>query len=139
MSVEATYAALRSRLGSTGLPVHDSAVVNDQDELVPGTYFILFAPLPSDREERYGQGPSMGSTADFDVDVRVVGATHSALLKAVDRLRAAFLGHRLVVPGRTCTPARIEAGKAELDRSIKPGLWVCDTGVLFTSRPGGSG
>jgi hypothetical protein len=139
MTVEATYAALKSRLETTGLPVHDSAVVNDQDELIPGTYFILFAPLPSDREERYAQGPSLSSTGDFDVDVRVVGSTHTALLKAVDRLRTAFVGHRLVVSGRSCTPARVEMGKAELDRSIKPGLWVCDTGILFTSRPGGSG
>lgn len=138
MTVEATYAALRSRLESTGLPVHDSALVTAQDELVVATYYILFAPLPSGREERYAQGPSLDSTDDFDVDVRVVGATHRALLQAVDRLRAAFLGHRLVVSGRTCSPARVETGRAELDRSIKPGLRVCDTGILFTSRPGGS-
>lgn len=138
MTVEAVYTALKARLETTGLPVHDSAVVNDDDELVEATYYILFAPLPSDREERYAQGPSLDSTGDFDVDVRVVGATHTALLKAVDRLRTAFVGHRLVVSGRSCTPARVEMGKAELDRSIKPGLWVCDTGIMFTSRPGGS-
>lgn len=138
MTVESTYAALKSRLVTTGIPVHDSALVSDQDELVVATYYILFAPLPDDREERYAQGPSLDSAGDFDVDVRVVGATLSALLKAVDRLRGAFLGHRLVVAGRSCSPARVETGKAELDRSIKPGLWVCDTGILFTSRPGGS-
>lgn len=138
MTVEAVYTALKARLETTGLPVHYSAVVNDDDELVEATYYILFAPLPSDREERYAQGPSLDSTGDFDVDVRVVGATHTALLKAVDRLRTAFVGHRLVVSGRSCTPARVEMGKAELDRSIKPGLWVCDTGIMFTSRPGGS-
>lgn len=138
MTVEATYSALRARLETAGLPVHDSAVVTDQDELVVATYYILFAPLPTDREERYAAGPSLDSTGDYDVDVRVVGATRTALLKAVDRLRAAFVGHRLSVPGRVCSPARVEMGKAELDRSIKPGLWVCDTGVLFTSRPGGS-
>lgn len=139
MTVEAVYTALKSRLSTTGIPVHDSALVTDQDELIIATYYILFAPLPSDREERYAQGPSLDSTGDFDVDVRVVGATHTALLKAVDRLRSAFVGHRLVVSGRSCTPARVEMGKAELDRSIKPGLWVCDTGIMFTSRPGGSG
>ena len=139
MTVEAVYTALKTRLETTGIPVHDSALVTDQDELIIATYYILFAPLPSDREERYAQGPSLDSTGDFDVDVRVVGATHTALLKAVDKLRSAFVGHRLVVSGRSCTPARVEMGKAELDRSIKPGLWVCDTGIMFTSRPGGSG
>lgn len=138
MTVEAVYSALKSRLESTGLPVHDSALVNAQDQLVQATYFILFAPLPSDREERYARGPSLDSTGDFDVDVRVVGKTHTGLLQAVDKLRTAFVGHRLVVPGRWCTPARVEMGKALLDREVKPGLWVCDTGIMFTSRAGGS-
>lgn len=139
MSVEAVYTALKARLESTGLPVHGSAMVTPQDELVQATYYILFAPLPSDREERYAQGPSLASTGDYDVDVRVVGVSQLALLKAVDRLRTAFLGHRLVVEGRVNSPARVETGQALLDRSIKPGLWVCDTGILFTSRPGGAG
>lgn len=137
MSVEATYAALKSRLESTGLPVYDSALVTAEDELIQATYYILFAPTPTDREERYTEAVSVDSTGDFDVDVRVVGYTHTALLKAVDRLRTAFVGHRLVVPGRSASPAHVEAGKAVLDRSIKPGLWVCDMGVLFTLRPGG--
>lgn len=134
MSVEATYAALRSRLESTGLPVHDSALVTDQDELVIATYYILFAPTPTDRTERFTEAVSLDSAGDYDTDVRVVGHTRTALLKAVDRLRTAFVGHRLVVPDRQCTPIRVEAGKAVLDRSIKPGLWVCDMGLLFTLR-----
>lgn len=137
MSVEAVHGALRARLESTGLPVHDSAVVNDQDELIVGTYFILFAPLPSDREERYAQGPSLLSTGDYDVDVRVVGATKTAALRAVDRLRSAFLSAPLVVPGWQPARVRVESGRLLLDREIKPGLWVCDTGLLFTLRPGG--
>lgn len=136
MTVEATYSALKARLESTGLPVYSSALVTDQDELVQATYFILFAPTPTDREERYTEGVSVDSAGDYDADVRVVGHTHTALLKAVDRLRNAFVGHRLVVPGRSATPAHVEAGKAVLDRSIKPGLWVCDVGLLFTLRPG---
>lgn len=135
MSVEAVYAALRGRLESTGLPVHDSALVSPEDALVVATYFILFAPLPDTREERYAQGPSLTSTGDFDVDVRVVGASFTACLKAVDRLRNAFQGHRLVVSGWSASPARVEAGRVLLDREIKPGLWVCDTGILFTLRP----
>jgi len=135
MSVEATYLALKARLATTGIPVEDSAKVTDEDALEIGTYFILFAPLPTDREERYAEGVSVDSTGDYDVDVRVVAGSHTALLKAVDRLRGAFVGHRLVVSGRSCTPARVEAGKVDLDRSVKPGLWFCDTGILFTSRP----
>lgn len=136
MSVEATYSALKARLESTGLPVYDSALVTDQDELVEATYYILFAPAPTDREERYTEAVSVDSAGDYDVDVRVVGHTHTALLKAVDRLRTAFVGHRLVVANRKCSPIHVEAGKALLDRSIKPGLWVCDLGLLFTLRPG---
>lgn len=136
--IEATFEALRARLETTGLPVHDTALVNDQDELVVGTYLILFATLPDDLVERYTAGVDVDGPTEWDVDVRVVGASHAALLKALDRLRSAIVGHRLVVPGRVCSKARLEAGTAVLDRSIKPGLWVCDTGVLFTSRPGGT-
>lgn len=134
MSVEATYTALKTRLETTGLPVHDSALVTDQDELIPGTYYILFAPAPTDRTERLTEAVSVDSAGDFDVDVRVVGGTLNGLLRAVDKLRTAFVGHRLVVVGRQCTPIQVEAGKAVLDRSIKPGLWVCDMGLLFTLR-----
>lgn len=136
--IEQTYAAIRTRLESTGVPVHDTALVTAQDSLIVATYFILFATLPDDREDRYTMPVSATGPTDWDVDVRVVGASHAALLAAMGRLRSAFVGHRLVVPGRDCSPARIEAGTAELDRAIKPGLWVCDTGILFTSRPGGS-
>lgn len=136
--IEETFAALKQRLQTTGLPVHDTALVTSQDQLVVATYFILFATLPDDREDRYAQAVSAAGPTDWDVDVRVVGASHSALLAALGRLRTAFVGHRLVVAGRDNSPARIEAGTAELDRAIKPGLWVCDTGILFTSRPGGS-
>lgn len=136
MTVEATYSALRVRLESTGLPVYDSALVTDQDVLIPGTYYILFAPTPTDRTERFTEAVSVDSAGDYDVDVRVVGGTLNGLLKAVDGLRTAFVGHRLVVANRQCTPIQVEAGKALLDRSIKPGLWVCDTGLLFTLRPG---
>lgn len=138
MTVEATYGALRARLETTGLPVHDTALVTPQDALVVATYLILFAPLPDDLEERYSMPVAVEGPAEYDVDVRVVGASFTALLKAMDRVRSAVVGHRLVIPGRSCTPARLESGKAVLDRSIKPGLWVCDTGILFTSRPGGS-
>lgn len=136
MTVEATYSALRARLESTGLPVYDSALVTPEDELIPGTYFILFAPTPTDRTERFTEAVSVDSAGDYDVDVRVVGGTLTGLLGAVDRLRTAFVGHRLVVENRKCSPIHVEAGKALLDRSIKPGLWVCDMGLLFTLRPG---
>lgn len=136
--IEETFTALKSRLQSTGLPVYDTALVTPQDTLVVATYFILFASLPDDREDRYAQAVAASGPVDWDVDVRVVGASHAALLAALGRLRTAFVGHRLVVSGRSCSAAQIEAGTAELDRSIKPGLWVCDTGILFTSRPGGS-
>jgi len=135
MTVEAVYTALKSRALTTGLPVHDSALVSDQDELIQATYYILFAPSPTDVVERFTEAVSVGSTGDYDVDVRVVGVTLAALLKAIDRLRVAFVGHRLVVASRQCTPIKVEAGKAELDRSIKPGLWVCDLGLMFTLRP----
>jgi hypothetical protein len=134
MSVEAVYTALKARLATTGIPVHDSALVTAEDELVQATYYILFAPSPTDVAERFTEAVSVDSAGEYDVDVRVVGYTHSALLRAVDRLRTAFVGHRLVVTGRQCTPIKVEAGKAELDRSIKPGLWVCDLGLLFTLR-----
>lgn len=136
--IESTYAALRSRLESTGLPVYDTALVSSQDALVVATYLILFASLPDDREDRYGQAVAAAGPVDWDVDVRVVGASHGALLAALGRLRTAVVGHRFEIAGRSCSKARLESGTAELDRSIKPGLWVCDTGILFTSRPGGS-
>jgi hypothetical protein len=139
MTVEATYNAVRSRLETTLLPVHDTALVTPEDKLIVATYLILFAPLPDDLEEqRYTMPVGVEGPADFDIDVRIVGATFGALLKAMDRVRSAVVGHRFQIPGRWCNPARLETGKAELDRSIKPGLWVCDTGILFTSRPGGA-
>lgn len=134
--IEATYAALKSLLEGTGLPVHDSAVVNAEDELVRGTYLILFAPVPEDVEARYSLGVTAAGVAEFDYDLRIVGATFSALLRAQDRVRDAVVGKYLLVPGRQPSRLRMEFGGSELDRSVKPGLWVCDTGILFTSRPG---
>jgi hypothetical protein len=136
--IEATYTALKGLLETTLLPVNDSAVVTDEDELVRATYLILFAPVPDDVESRYAQGVTAAGVAEFDYDLRVVGATHAALLKALDRVRNMVVGKYLMVPGRQPSRMRMEFGKAELDRSVKPGLWVCDTGILFTSRPGGS-
>lgn len=136
--IEATYTALKSLLETTLLPVHDSAVVNDQDELERATYLILFAPVPDDVESRYSMGVTSDGVAEFDYDLRIVGAAFSALLKAQDRVRNTIVGKYLTVPGRQPSRMRMEFGKSELDRSVKPGLWVCDTGILFTSRPGGS-
>lgn len=134
--IEETYAQVKGLLAATRLPVYETALVSDGDALVVATYLILDAPMPAEVEGRYAQGPADG-LAEFDIDLRIVGATHLALLKAIDRVRAAVIGKTITVNGRGSSALRLELGKPDLDRSVKPGLFFVDTGIMFNLLPGG--
>lgn len=131
-----TYEALKARLGETRWPVHPTALITPQDELVLAEYWLLTPPVPDDQLTRYMQAPAPDGAVEFDIDVKAVGWTPEVVLLMVGEFRRLFSGHRLSVPGRANDPARTEASKVELDRSVKPGLWSCDLGVIFTSRKG---
>lgn len=136
--IEAHLDALIARGASTGLPVHESAVVSAGDAYVEGTYLVWFASSPEGRQERYSEVVGPDSTADFDVDVKVCSTVSARVaLKALDRVRSAFQGHRLVVSGRVCSPIVFESGPIRRDPELKPGIYFADAGLVFTSRPGG--
>ena len=132
----APYLALKDMLSETGYPVFPSARVTEQDELIREEYWLLTPPVGADREpERYSATYSPTGPVDYDIDVKAVGRTDEVVLVMIDKLRA-FVGSSVEVAGRVSSPLRLEAGPVSLDRTVKPGLWFCDLGLLFTSREG---
>jgi hypothetical protein len=134
------YDALTSRLELAPVlagAVHDSARTNDEGGLVRANYLIAYVPAPEAIVSgRFTAIATYDSELSFIVDLKAVGTSARMAGAVFDAALGQLVGHRLIVPGRDCTPITVDdQRRIEPDRTVKPPLFVGTASIAFISRP----
>lgn len=119
-------------------PVHDSdAPLNADGTIVRASYVVVFDTGPDDLDDgRLGASQRVDSDADYRFVTKAVGVTPLAARAVQDAVAARVTGHRLVVTGRTCEPARLDPGddSVQRDTSVSPPLYFIEADWIVPSR-----
>ena len=111
-----------------------------QPGAVPGSpatpYAVVSVPSPGDTN--YRAGARSGSESSRVV-AQVIGENLAELAFGVEKCDAAYLGKRLVIPGRSCTPCRREVQSPVLRDPDAGGLLTCTLTYTFTTTPATGG
>lgn len=128
--------AVKARLETLGLTVHDTAVVKDGAP-VPGNYYILYGGNPDTLLDERLTG---GQVADMDREIGYVVRSVSLTADGARRMAAdafgVLVGWRPTITGRTCRGIRHGGSDpARPDRDVSPPIYYADDDYdLISSR-----
>lgn len=134
--------AFMALLGGLPVPAHDSDAPLDGDgQIVRASYVVAWDMGPDTLDdERLTAGQRVDSDGDYRFVTKSVGTTPFACREVHDAVTERVIGHRLVVAGRTCEPARLDAGgdRVQRDTSVSPPLYFIEADWIVPSRRGGA-
>lgn len=132
------YSAVKSRLELNPVlagKVHPSARLEADGDLVRSNYVILYPPPPILDDGRVTKAQDINSDATFMVDGKVVAVDALGCAFLADAVLAQMVGHKLVLSGRRCDPAKLDdMDKVRPDNSVSPPLFFCDISFEIVSR-----
>ena len=131
------YEAVETLLETkTGLDVHASALVTEQDELVRAKYLILFPATPLITRSRYMASPDVRQQHKYTFRAKAVGLTAKQTMHVADQVVTAVAGAQLALSGGFTLLLEVDDDRSvgsnliQPDRSVKPWLWYAD--LVFT-------
>jgi hypothetical protein len=136
--VRAEWAAFESRLGGHTVTAGKvfPIVRKDADGVVRANYVVARSHPPDRLDDgRLAGSQSADSDQRYTYDVRIVTTAANGLDFWADAVFAQLLGHRLVVPGRRCTPIELVQNVEEGDGYDRVSdLYYRDLSFRFWSR-----
>lgn len=137
MSEKTHFDAIKTRIEAHALlddKTFTAVRLDDSGDPVRSNYLVLYSLVTAVLDDdRYSSRQSVGSTVDYEFDVRVVAVDAVGLMLLVDAVKTQLIEHALSVSGRVCWPVRLDTPgeSARFDKDAR--LHYVDLSFMFRS------